>query len=174
MRIEEAAEMLKTPIFKTEENQLWADLGCGQGVFTLALASSLPAGSSIYAVDANKTALSKIPELYQGIHIKRITADFDDSTFELKELSGILMANSLHFIRQQKNLIGWLKNFLIPGGVFMIVEYDSDRSNAWVPYPVSFVRLNELFMEAGFSRVEKIKERRSIYQRANLYSALIY
>ena len=40
----------------------WADLGCGDGTFTLALASLLPAGSTIYAVDQDAAALRALPE----------------------------------------------------------------------------------------------------------------
>ncbi len=32
----------------------------------------------------------------------------------------------------------------------MIVEYDSNNPNQWVPYPISFRRLGQLAREAGF------------------------
>jgi precorrin-6B methylase 2 len=41
--------------------QTWADLGCGAGAFTLALASLLPAGSTIHAMDRDRAALAQLP-----------------------------------------------------------------------------------------------------------------
>ncbi len=83
------------------------------------------------------------------------------------------MANSLHYIQNQKVFIGNTKPLLKPEGCFLVVEYDTNISNPWVPYPVSFVRLNELFKAAGFSSIRKLKEKPSRYNRSNLYSAMI-
>lgn len=40
-----------------DELQLWADLGCGSGTFTRALASLLPVGSKVLAVDKERQDL---------------------------------------------------------------------------------------------------------------------
>jgi methylase of polypeptide subunit release factors len=39
--------------------QLWLDLGCGTGLFTLALAGNLPAGSKIIAIDKDEKAFKE-------------------------------------------------------------------------------------------------------------------
>jgi hypothetical protein len=56
---------------------------------------------------------------------------------------------------------------------FVIVEYDLDKANRWVPYPVSRVRLTSLFIEAGYSSIKMLCSRPSVYRRAPLYAALI-
>ena len=38
----------------------WADLGAGDGAFTLALAELLPAGSMIHAIDSDPGALAEL------------------------------------------------------------------------------------------------------------------
>jgi hypothetical protein len=53
------------------------------------------------------------------------------------------------------------------------VEYDMEAANHWVPYPINFSSLKKLFHDVGFSFVEKINERPSVFNRANLYSAII-
>jgi hypothetical protein len=53
------------------------------------------------------------------------------------------------------------------------VEYDMEIANHWVPYPISFLTLKKLFNDVGFSFVEKISERPSVFNRANLYSAIV-
>ena len=57
MQMNDAVELIKhDSIFKSGE-QDWADLGCGSGTFTMALASLLALDSTIYAVDKNKYSL---------------------------------------------------------------------------------------------------------------------
>jgi hypothetical protein len=89
-------------------------------------------------------------------------------------LDGILMANSLHYVKEQVACIQQLKTHLRNGaGVFILIEYDTDRGNQWVPYPVSFARAQTIFGNAGFSKIEKIGERPSMYRRDSIYAALI-
>jgi hypothetical protein len=58
-------------------------------------------------------------------------------------------------------------------GRFLIVEYDTDLANPWVPYPVSVVSLERMFASVGYSAIQMLGTRRSIYQRARIYAALV-
>jgi hypothetical protein len=51
----------------------------------------------------------------------------------------------------------------------VIVKYDTNKANAWVPYPVSRARLAELFSGYAF---RSLGSRPSRYQRARLYAEL--
>lgn len=70
MQLNEAAAMLDHDYFRTTEQMVWADLGCGSGTFTLALASLLSPGSFVYAIDRNAAALQQIPSGYNWVSIK--------------------------------------------------------------------------------------------------------
>jgi predicted methyltransferase len=98
----DAVRLLASPELDAREPQTWADLGCGDGVFTRALAS-----------------------------------------------------------------------LLAPGGYLLVVEYDTDRANRWVPYPRSRRALTDLCIAVGFARVVALGSHPSIYQRAPLYSVLV-
>lgn len=50
MQIQEAIELIQTAELKREQ-ATWADLGCGTGLFSVALSHLLPPHSKIYAVD---------------------------------------------------------------------------------------------------------------------------
>lgn len=89
-------------------------------------------------------------------------------------LDGILMANSLHYVQDQVACIQQLKTYLRKRtGVIILIEYDTDIVNEWVPYPLSFARAQTIFGDAGFSKIEKIGERPSIYRKDSIYAALI-
>jgi hypothetical protein len=37
-----------------------------------------------------------------------------------------------------------MKNYLGPDGQWIIVEYDTDKANTWVPFPLSFANLKKV------------------------------
>lgn len=169
MQLSEAISLIKKEIVPQSPPQTWADLGAGQGLFSDALLSLLQPGSVIHAVDIQKrTNLQHNPSII--FH----QANFVNDKLPIPALDGILMANSLHYVQDQVACIKQLKTHLRDGtGVIILVEYDTDKGNEWVPYPVSFARAQTIFEEAGFSRIEKIGERPSIYRKNSMYAALI-
>lgn len=82
------------------------------------------------------------------------------------------MANSFHYIKDKPALLLKLKNYLKPEGKF-IIEYDTMKSNPWVPYPIDYLRLRELFINMDFKNEHKIGVRRSLYRSENIYVCYI-
>jgi ubiquinone/menaquinone biosynthesis C-methylase UbiE len=167
MKISQATALIRTPLIEGMRPQEWCDLGCGNGTFTTALAELLAAGSTIYAVDLDQKALDEIPDQHDGVSIRKILGDLQSSGLRLPSVDGTLMANSLHFIREQQLL---LKRLLTLTDRFLIVEYERSRPNPWGPYPVGFAKLCELFNEVGVERVEKLATSRSRFGGV-MYSA---
>ena len=151
----------------------WADLGCGTGTFTLALADRLSPGSTIHAMDQDASVLRKIAPEHKGVNITTHRGDFTDHTWPFANLDGVLMANSLHYVDDQVAFIGRCEARMTVPRRFLIVEYDTDESNRWVPYPVSKRKLTSLFTDAGYSSIAILRSRPSVYRRAALYAALI-
>lgn len=171
MKQEDAINLIGKAISQADILQLWADLGCGGGTFTSALAHLLPNGSSIYAIDRALQQLSKL--MGNNVSVSFIRADFEQPAFDFSNLNGILMANSLHYIKDKQLLISRLERFLSVDKKFVIVEYDTDIANQWVPYPISFAGLKELFTMSGYSKISKLGEQQSIFGDGNLYAAVI-
>ena len=49
---------------------------------------------------------------------------------------GLLLANSLHFVRDKQAVLAQLVELLAPGGQLLLVEYNATRGNGAVPYPL--------------------------------------
>ncbi len=169
MKFRDAVAMLSGADLSSLGLTTWADLGCGDGTFTVALAEVLAPGSVIHAMDVDASALRRIPASHQGVSIAVYRGDFTSQPWPFGDLDGVLMANSLHFVRDQEAFLRVCAASMREARRFLVVEYDTDRSNPWVPYPVSRARLGSLFV--GYS-VDFLGSRASRYHRARLYAAL--
>jgi len=172
MTLQEGIALIKTDKIDSFKAATWADLGCGSGLFTNALASLLADESTIYAADKNLSSFHKDSSL-KSILIKPVELNFERTPLPFNNLDGILMANSLHYVKNKKDFFEKIKTCLNENGCFLIVEYNMETANHWVPYPISFLSLKKLFHDIGFSFVEKISERPSAFNRGNLYSAIV-
>jgi ubiquinone/menaquinone biosynthesis C-methylase UbiE len=152
----------------------WADLGAGSGAFTLALADILGAGAELYAVDRDARALranrSALSARFPGTQATYLEADFTRS-LRLPALDGVVMANSLHFQRDQLAVLRNVRPFLAPGGRIVVVEYNINRSNGAVPHPLPFERWQSLASEAGFEHTRLLERRPSRFLN-EMYSAV--
>lgn len=162
-----AIKLINHPRLDNSAPSQWADLGCGRGTFTKALADLLGEGSHILAVDENLAALRSLPSVYKGVHIEARRANFISDDWPA-QLDGVLMANSLHFISDQTAFLLKLKQHLKRGGKLILVEYDTEQSNPWVPYPHSLAAWREIFLAAGFTHFSEIGRRPSAYGRAEI------
>ena len=144
----------------------WADLGAGEGAFTLALAELVGPDAHIVAVDRDARALRAL----DGRCETRV-ADFTNP-LGLRDLDGIVMANSLHFVRDKEPVLRSVLSMLKPGvGRLIVVEYGADRGNAWVPYPFSYPRWEKMAAQAGFKGTRLLKTYPSRWL-GYMYSAL--
>lgn len=173
MELKDAIQLITHNYFSTKNKKIWADLGCGSGTFTLALASILEADSTIYAIDTQASALAEIPNLYQTVNINKLILDFIKADLPIHQLDGVLMANSLHYVKDKEAFLTKLKSNLKPDASLVVIEYDSNAANPWVPYPIDFSSLNALFLKLGYTKIKKLNSRRSVYGNRQMYAALI-
>ncbi len=152
----------------------WTDLGAGEGAFTLALATLLGPAAHITAVDRDRGALRVLQQemgrRYPGTTLDIVDADFT-RPLELRDLDGVVMANSLHFVRNKAPVLESVVAMLKPGGRLIVVEYSTDRGNPWVPHPFSFESWTALSAAAGLTGTVQIGTVPSSYF-GSMYSAL--
>ena len=74
---------------------------------------------------------------YPEVKLHTYQADFTKPV-DLPRLDGLVVANALHFLPQKDAAVIRLRDHLRPGGSFLVVEYDTNRGNRWVPFPFSY------------------------------------
>jgi ubiquinone/menaquinone biosynthesis C-methylase UbiE len=153
---------------------VWADLGSGTGAFTLALAELLGSGTVIYSVDRDGRALREqqkaMRQRFPGVTVHYLTADFA-RPLDLPALDGVVMANSLHFIRDKAPVLKQVRSYLKPGGRLLLVEYNTDQGNTWVPHPLSYPTWAALAGSSGFTETRLLMTRPSRFL-GEIYSAV--
>jgi hypothetical protein len=87
---------------------------------------------------------------FPGVALETRVADFV-GPLDLASLDGIVAANSLHFVprKGQVETVRRLGAMIRPGGRFLVVEYDADRGNPWVPHPFSLATWQGIAADAG-------------------------
>jgi ubiquinone/menaquinone biosynthesis C-methylase UbiE len=154
--------------------RVWADLGSGEGAFTLALADLLGPNGSIHTVDRDggmiEVQLERLRDRFPDVPVTSVVGDFT-APIDLPPLDGIVMANSLHFVREKAPVLELVRGYLRPGGRLVLVEYGADRGNAWVPYPMSFATWAKVAAAAGFQGTQQLATVPSRFLDS-IYSAL--
>jgi len=137
------------------EGGIWADFGSGAGAFTLALAELIGASGDIYSIDQDQGALREQEQAmrfkFPSRNAHYVRADFTHP-LDLPMLDGVVMANALHFQPDaaKDKLLKQILDYLRPGGRLIVVEYNVDRGNVWVPYPTSYATCESIAARNGF------------------------
>ena len=131
----------------------WLELGAGRGAFTLALADLLGPGAEIVAVDRETRDLADLGATmgrrFPDTDLTTVAADFSLVLPVEPGFDGLLAANSLHFVRHPGTVVNGVRPLLRPGARIVVVEYDSDSGNPWVPFPFSFTSWQAIAATAG-------------------------
>ena len=137
----------------------WLELGSGTGAFTLALADLLGPGGTIHSVDSDRGALATqakaVHSRFGAVRLDQRVADFT-RPLGISGMDGVLMANALHFVQNKAPVLALVRGYLKPGGTFVLVEYDADRGNLWVPHPISFTTWLAAAPTAGFTGTRQL------------------
>lgn len=153
---------------------VWADLGSGTGAFTLALADLIGPTGQIYSVDKDRNALREQEKAmrarFPATSIHTYVADFTHR-LDLPPLDGVVMANSLHYVRDKSPMLRLVRSYLRSGGRLILVEYNTDRGNTWVPYPLSYNTWETLVRQHGFTGTRLLARRPSRFFD-EIYSAV--
>jgi ubiquinone/menaquinone biosynthesis C-methylase UbiE len=152
---------------------VWADFGAGTGAFTLALADLLGPDATIHAIDRNDAALRSQQEVlrtrFPATTLFYHVADFRQP-LDLPPLDGLVIANALHFQREPEPVVHLLRSYLRAEGPLLVVEYNIERGNYAVPYPIPYSTWQKLAQATGFAHTMRLATRPSRFLH-EIYSA---
>ncbi len=156
-----------------QQGGAWADFGSGSGAFTLALRELVGADAEIFSIDQDAGRLREQERAFQRMfpnsNVDFLRADFTRE-MRLPPLDGIVMANALHYFKDKQPVLEHARGFLKPRGVLILVEYNVDAGNMWVPHPLSFETFQKLAPRAGFKEPRLLARAPSNFLR-EFYSA---
>jgi SAM-dependent methyltransferase len=124
-------------------------------------------------VDKDRAALREqeraMRERFPDRAVTYLAADFT-RPLDLPPLDGVVMANSLHFQRDKALVLRLVRGYVKSGGRLVLVEYNADRGNPWVPYPLSYPTWEALAARNGFADTRLLATVPSRFLR-EIYSA---
>jgi len=141
-----------------------ADLGCGNGFFTLPMARAVGEKGKVFAVDVMAVPLEAVKSRAHLNGLNNITvvrADLERAN-SLKEVikdgecQHIFIANALCQAKKKKTVLGVARRILAPKGQLLIVEWKKAANKAFDGFgPAVELRfpegkLKELVTQAGF------------------------
>ncbi|MBC8163076.1 MAG: class I SAM-dependent methyltransferase [Roseiflexaceae bacterium] len=154
---------------------MWADLGAGTGNFAWALAELIGPAGQIHAIDRDARAISALhARVRNAPALATILPQQADITkaLALPVLDGVVMANLLHFLRDQQAQLERIAALLRPGGRVITVEYEQIAPLPWIPFPLAFARYAAMAEQAGLEQIARIGTRRSPTSGRTMYAAV--
>jgi ubiquinone/menaquinone biosynthesis C-methylase UbiE len=113
-----------------EPGMVVADVGAGNGYFTVRLARRVGPQGKVYAEDIDERGLRRIKELVAQDGLKNvevIKGKADDPLLPEKAVDLALMVNVFHFIEKPKEFFDNLRTSLKPGATLVVVQWDSEK-----------------------------------------------
>ena len=169
--------LIETAI-ERNRGDVWADFGAGSGAFTLALRDIAGPDAAIIAIDQDRTSLqtlrASMERHFPGTQLRLLQADIA-GRLTLPPLDGIVVANAIHYIpkRDHVALLQRWREYLQPEGRLIVVEYDTESGNSWVPYPMSYTAFRDVARAAGLTEPVLLGVRPSRWL-ASIYAALTF
>jgi len=148
---------------------IWADFGAGSG--TRALSSLLGSVGIVYAIDQHPAIAQSIIRESQA-KIQVIQSDIM-APLNLPQLDGAIVANVLHYTPAPKEWLVRIRSYIRRGGILIVIEYDTDHGNPWVPYPLPQHQLVGMLEEMRLGDYEEIGRKRSRYGHREIYSMVV-
>jgi ubiquinone/menaquinone biosynthesis C-methylase UbiE len=134
---------------------IWIDAGCGNGTYTIPLATLV---SEVIALDKNKNNLSYLEsKITSKMNIRTQHFDFSKPSWYSSFVDGILFGFSLHYDPKHRTALEHAYQQLKPGGKLVVIEYSSEKAVSWVPYPLPMEKLIKILKSLSFFSIDIIQ-----------------
>ena len=116
-----------------------ADIGCGEGYFTLRLARAVGPQGLVFAVDINARALAALKKQADQQLLTNVTVVVSESTdtrLPVESVDVLLISDVLHEVPEMQRLplVQSAVRALRPGGFLYLIDYRKSRDVKFDPY----------------------------------------
>ena len=104
---------------------MFADIGAGQGFYTVRLARAVGESGRVYAVDVNASTLRSLRSRLKEeglVNVDVIEGEAADPRLPEGVLDAALIVNAYHEMREHQPMLAGIRRALKPGGRLVIVE----------------------------------------------------
>src|ERR1051325_2664619 len=101
-----------------------ADVGCGDGYYTIPLARAVGVSGKVYAEDISEAELGKLKDRLATealANVEVIKGAVDDPMLPLGTLDGVLVVNAYHEMTAHEAILRHIRDALKPGGTFVLM-----------------------------------------------------
>jgi uncharacterized protein (TIGR01244 family) len=122
-----------------KDGDIVADIGCGNGFFTLRLAKKVGPHGVVFAVDVQQGMLDQLNKRQKELNISSvypILGQFEDPLLPPGKVDWILLVDAYHEFSNPKAMLARMKNCLAPGGRIALIEYRGEQSRSKSPRPI--------------------------------------
>lgn len=149
---------------KPKNNEVWADIGCGTGHFTIPLAGLC---KKVYALDISITMLDMLRKNLNSKGVDNIELFQSQESLlplDTNNIDGVLMAFVAHEVDKPHNFFSEVTRILKPGGRVNIVEFAKVLSFGGPPlsHRLAPEQMDTWASEVGLSKGKSWKWSRSI------------
>ena len=121
------------------DGDIVADIGCGNGFYTLRLAERLAPHGVVFAVDVQQGMLDQLEERRAEADIRNvypILGTLDDPHLPPGKVDWILLVDAYHEFGEPEAMLARMKESLAPGGRIALLEYRAEQDPATIPFPI--------------------------------------
>ncbi len=147
-----------------------ADLGCGQGFFTIPIASIVGTEGKVYAVDSDPVALDYLREGMKGNNvgenvIEIMQTNMSSTGIPDHSIDAIFLANVFHDIEDRAAFFGEAKRICKPGGMLIDVDWEKVNTARGPPFKlrIPVEEAKEILSGNGFKVVKSIEAGQNHY-----------
>lgn len=149
-----------------KDGDIVADIGCGNGYYTLRVAERIAPHGHVLASDIQQGMLDQLTTRMTEAGIRNvypILGDFDDPYLPPGKVDWVLLVDVYHEFSDPAIMLARIKDCLAPTGKVALLEYRAEQDPATIPFPIPRdhkMTVDEVMAEwtpAGFALVERIE-----------------
>ncbi|MBN2318850.1 MAG: methyltransferase domain-containing protein [Acidobacteria bacterium] len=149
-----------------KDGDIVADIGCGNGFYTLRLADEVSPHGVVFAVDVQQGMLDQLAERRKEANISNvypILGRFEDPLLPPGKVDWILLVDAYHEFSNPEAMLARMKDCLAPGGRVALIEYRGERnlgmSRSSIPHDHSMTidQVMHEWIPAGFELVTLVE-----------------